>query len=453
MERCEEDGSLWEELLSTSSHDNNNNNNNHTQKKNPLHRFVQAMHHTVTSSSNNTYNNSSSNNNNYLNNYTNLSEFGIEGVQVISSSSFDYHNNNSSNNSSNNQEVHKHDDDNDNNDNDNNDDNDYVFLKKLLVSAVTTTTRGGYNNRNRSSDNNNNRSSSHNNNNDDLFFQYIYNYYYHRGITPIICNGLVDLVSLFFTLYLSVFLFAYLDVMALTTCKDETSCYGTLNEYIFEKPFSHVSVLWNNIIRIYILLFFVYGCISTMSFTTTLRDAMEAKDFYENELGISKQRLAGGAIEWDEITQKIAKLHDRGSDLQLFTKSVTALSISQRVLRRENWFIGLLNCGVLDLRIPLPYCLSISGRSKSQFLSTSLEWSIYLCIFGFMYNHNYRVRPSFIDNPRLLQQRFFICGVLRMLFTPFLHLFMVLHFLLVNIYDWRSSRNYMGPRKWSGLAR
>ena len=68
-----------------------------------------------------------------------------------------------------------------------------------------------------------------------LSSQSLYNYYYHRGITPIIGKGIVELVSLFFTLWLSVFLFAYLDWRALLQCVDEDSCHDSFRDYIIEK--------------------------------------------------------------------------------------------------------------------------------------------------------------------------------------------------------------------------
>ena len=68
-----------------------------------------------------------------------------------------------------------------------------------------------------------------------MIWQSIYNYYYHRGITVIIGKGIVEIISLFFTLILSVFLFAYMDWGALSTCHDETTCRNKLTEYMVEK--------------------------------------------------------------------------------------------------------------------------------------------------------------------------------------------------------------------------
>ncbi len=68
-----------------------------------------------------------------------------------------------------------------------------------------------------------------------ITIQSLYNYYYHRGMIPIVGKGVVELVSLFFTLWLSVFLFAYLDWHELLTCVDEESCHDSLSDYIIEK--------------------------------------------------------------------------------------------------------------------------------------------------------------------------------------------------------------------------
>jgi autophagy-related protein 9 len=46
-----------------------------------------------------------------------------------------------------------------------------------------------------------------------------------------------------------------------------------------------------------------------------------------------------------------------------------------------------------------------------------------------------------------------MAGVAHLLFMPFLLFFMTLHFLLVNMYVWKSSKEYMGPREWSSVAK
>ena len=46
-----------------------------------------------------------------------------------------------------------------------------------------------------------------------------------------------------------------------------------------------------------------------------------------------------------------------------------------------------------------------------------------------------------------------MCGVAHAIFMPFLLFFVTLHFFMSNIYDWQSTKEYLGPREWSSIAR
>ena len=69
----------------------------------------------------------------------------------------------------------------------------------------------------------------------DLFFTSLYNYYYHRGWKALIGKASVELLSLLFTLFLSVFLFAFLDWNSLFQCQNEHSCHEAFQDYIIDK--------------------------------------------------------------------------------------------------------------------------------------------------------------------------------------------------------------------------
>ena len=283
----------------------------------------------------------------------------------------------------------------------------------------------------------------------DLFFSSIYNYYYQGGLAPIIGSGTVELVSLFFTLWLSVFLFAYLDWNKLLTCTDETSCDPYLHNYIIDRPFATIS-LWNFLLILYCLLFLCYGAFATMSFLGSVRDAFRAKFYFENRLGISARNLEGGAVEWDEIVSKISALQESGEHrIAIHGQEINALTIAQRIMRKENFLVALFNMGALDLSVPLP----LARFANKKFFSKSLEWSIYFTVLSYMYNHKYQIRPSFYMDPSSLKRRLMLCGFAHAVFLPFLFFFMTLHFSMLNLYDWRSTKLYLGPREWSSVAK
>jgi autophagy-related protein 9 len=307
----------------------------------------------------------------------------------------------------------------------------------------------------------------------DVFFSSLYSYYYHRGLIPIIGKGVVELVTLFFTLFLSVFVSAYVDWKALSSCIDEASCRPTFKSYLIRNPFAHWS-LWNTIVILYILLFAAYGLVATLSLVHTIQQALHAKFVFEDRLGISARKLEGGAVEWDrDVVSKLLELQTSGEyRIAIHGQDLDALVIAQRILRKENFMVALFNRGLLDLTIPYSiqpfFCPSLEVRHIVCFscfvhfvvglttyfhLFGGTQWSIYFCVINFMFNHKYHIRPAFYLDPAALRRRFILCGIAHAIFMPFLLFFMTLHFGLQNAYDWKSTKQYLGPREWSLSAK
>ena len=221
----------------------------------------------------------------------------------------------------------------------------------------------------------------------DVFFQSLYSYYYHRGLVPIICKGVVELVTLFFTLLLSVFLFAYVDWRKLARCTDESSCQKLANctdetschtefleTFILDHPFRQLS-LWNFVVILYCCIFCLYGAFAVLQLANTVQQATNAKWVFEERLGISSRKLLGGAVDWDrDVVAKLVALqqsgeyrvaiHNSGQDLD-------ALLIANRIMRKENFMVAFFNRGVLDLNIawlsPISssfFCASLEVRNR-----------------------------------------------------------------------------------------
>ena len=258
---------------------------------------------------------------------------------------------------------------------------------------------------------------------------------------PILCKGIVELVSLFMTLWLSVFLFTYVDWEMLTNCTNEKTCKKSLGDYLLSSPLSRFN-LWNFVVILYCILFISYSVFAVWSFLHTIKDAMESKAFFEERLGISQHKLEGGAVEWDrDVVQKIVELQNSGEyRVAIHNGELDGLVIAQRILRKENFLIAFFNRNMLDLNLPL-----IPGT----FFSKSLEWSVYFCVLNYMFNHKYQVRPAFFLDPSSLKRRFMVCGIAHVVFMPFLLFFMTLHFGMQNLYEWKSTKQYMGPKEWS----
>jgi autophagy-related protein 9 len=209
---------------------------------------------------------------------------------------------------------------------------------------------------------------------------------------------------------------------------------------------------------VYCLIVTVYGILATFRFYATVKDAFHARIFYENKLGISTRKLEGGAVEWHHIVDKIIQLQESGEYRVAIQAQLDELGVAQRILRKENFLVALFNLNILDLRLPSIGSFFSGTRHSSSgesnyYLCTSMEWSLYACMLNHMFNRQHKIRPAFYMDPTSLQRRFIIAGVAHAVFMPFLLFFMTLHFLLLNLYVWRSSKQYLGPREWSTAAR
>lgn len=316
----------------------------------------------------------------------------------------------------------------------------------------------------------------------DLFLSSLYNYYHKRGLGPIIGSGVVELCSLFFTLYLSYVIGACLDWNSLRTCHDENTCSENFNEYWIHFPLlsdehSLAKKAW---IVIYCLLFMCYGIVCMVQFGYSVMASLESKLFMEEVLGVQDEDLTMGKVEWGEIVERMEKRSDvmrrklgvmqwrqqQQESSEQFTSC--HLVVAQRIMRRENFMIAFFNLGLLDLTLPnlipdwTPYPIQQwlgnsrlileSQHKKHIFYSKSIEWSIYFCVLNYMFNHSRKIRPAFYADSSSLQKRFILCGVAHLFFMPFLLFFVTIHFFMANVYDWQSTKEYLGPREWSVVA-
>jgi hypothetical protein len=185
----------------------------------------------------------------------------------------------------------------------------------------------------------------------DVYLQNLYSYFYHRGLTPILCKGVVELVTLLLTLLLSVFLFAYVDWSALAQCHDEATCRADFGGYVLRRPLRQWS-WWHGTVIIYIILFCAYTVLRVLALVETVESARAARLVYENRLGISHQKLLGGAVDWN--ADVINKLLDGGATdhYRISITPLDALVITNRIMRKENYLIAMFNRGLLDLKMP-----------------------------------------------------------------------------------------------------
>jgi autophagy-related protein 9 len=99
-------------------------------------------------------------------------------------------------------------------------------------------------------------------------------------------------------------------------------------------------------------------------------------------------------MTWPMLVDKIVKLqrHQR----LCIVRQLSAHDIVSRIMRKENYMIGLLNKGVLALTLPqwVPGMGPVLGQDehgakKRVILTKTLEWSLNWCILQSMFDRHY----------------------------------------------------------------
>lgn len=185
-------------------------------------------------------------------------------------------------------------------------------------------------------------------------------------------------------------------------------------------------------------------------------------DFYLYLLDIPEPEIQ--SISWQEVVSRLMALRDSNPTISSkstraggFVKTqdkqrMDAHDIANRLMRRQNYMIAMINKDILDLTLPIPYL-----RNRTLFTRT-LEWNIELCIMDFIFNRKGQVRPLFLkdthrkDLATALRSRFIIAGFTSLASAPFLAMFFVLRHFFQNFNDYQKNPARIGMRDYTPFA-
>jgi len=189
----------------------------------------------------------------------------------------------------------------------------------------------------------------------------------------------------------------------------------------------------------------MWRCFSSIYIIT---DAMTMEYFYREKLGLYLHDLQ--TLRWHEVVNRLIKLHSHGIHRVAIKEVLTEHDVVLRIMRKDNYIIGMINTKLLDLRVP--WWISPFMNNDHLFLTKSLEWSLSFCILEYVFNEQFNISTLFLRDKVGLQRRFIVVGVIHFLLLPFMLVFMIIHFVLSNAQQFHSSKAYLGPRQWSPLA-
>ncbi|PON81717.1 Autophagy-related protein [Trema orientale] len=268
----------------------------------------------------------------------------------------------------------------------------------------------------------------------DLFFEKLYSYYCEKGLWCIIIKWVVELLSLGFTICFSGFFLLFVDWNGLRNAKcgmDAIESGMKPCDLAKEALHSH-------------------------PFFAQLRETLGIRHFYYNSLRVTDNEIQ--TMPWATILEKVVQL--QSSERLCVVKNLSAHDVVMRLMRKENYLIGMLNKGVLAFPISqwVPGAgptvkFGLNGKRHRLILTKTLEWTLNWCILQSMFDRNFCVRRDFISNPRTLKKRLMVVGLAMLLLSPFIVIFMLVYLFLRHAEQFYNHPSTASSRRWSNLSK
>lgn len=286
----------------------------------------------------------------------------------------------------------------------------------------------------------------------DSFMRDVYDYFEGGGLWCILCANALWLLETLFVAVLLTFLSQCIDYSRVPDSR-------SLHEVIVPQCTRKMTGLWNFAIWLYTF-FFIWKCVQ---YFVEIRRLTYIRDFYIYLLDIPEQDMQ--TISWQDVVARIMALREENPKtatnisprLRQFMGSqskerLDALDIANRLMRKENYLIAMINKDILDLSLPIPF---LRGR---QMFSKTMEWYLQYCILDMAFNELGQVQQDFLrpDRRRLLsqklRQRFLFAGFLNLLFAPVVLAYVVIVYFFTYYYEYQKDPKQAAARKYTSLA-
>jgi autophagy-related protein 9 len=265
----------------------------------------------------------------------------------------------------------------------------------------------------------------------EIFLKNIYSYYYKHGYWNIIIEQIVDIVGLIFTLIFSIIIFMFLDWGNILKCSmKKQQCNNIINNETWK-----LNGFYMAFVSTYIAIISLILIGNLYKFYNSIKKFNQVNKFYRDILKLKDDEL--NCTDWKYIVERLVKN-------QLYFNNeinLNASKILNLIMRKENYLIALIESDIFPLKI-----------GNNIILTKMMEWIIYNSIINTVCDINFF---SGTNNSRkienILSKRFKLTGVLCLIISPFLLIFMFIYIILIygNKYHTKSSESY---RQWNKYA-
>ena len=210
-------------------------------------------------------------------------------------------------------------------------------------------------------------------------------------------------------------------------------------------------------------LFAFFWVFKVFDYCRDIRRLRSMQVFYRYLLEIPDSDMQ--TISWQEVVKKLMNLRELNPVTADGTKEqhrrfmgsqskqrMDAHDIANRLMRRDNYLIAIINKDVLDFTLPLPF---IRNR---QLFSRTLEWNLQYCILDFVFNEQGQVRSLFLrDSHRKelsdgFRSRFLFAGFVSLVCAPFAVLYYMLFYFFRYFTEYQRNPSQIGSRQYTPFA-
>ncbi|PNS21691.1 Autophagy-related protein 9 [Sphaceloma murrayae] len=287
----------------------------------------------------------------------------------------------------------------------------------------------------------------------DGFLLEVYQYYTDHGIWSIMLARVIYVLS-------TAFLFsAY---MFLSTCIDYSKVPQSKStvEILIPKCMAKSSFFKNALLWIFVF----WWSWSVFRYVTDIRRLWHLHDFYHYLLGIPDSDIQ--TIAWERVVEGLMNLRDANpetaSNVPGYVRKVSRTSqskqrmdahdIANRLMRRDNYYIALINKEILDMQLDLPFL------GQRSFYSKSLEWCLSFCFENFIFDSHGHVQPHILDAKlrlrmiETLRRRFRFAAIISILMAPLNVSAQCIYFFSRYYAEFRNSPSQLGARAFTPYA-
>ncbi|KAG8529309.1 uncharacterized protein KY384_005945 [Bacidia gigantensis] len=286
----------------------------------------------------------------------------------------------------------------------------------------------------------------------DRFLNQVYDYYVGHGIRSILLSRFVKLMTLAFVVTFTTFLTSCIEYKKLPQSH-------TMSQILIPKCTRNLSGSAN----LLLWLFTFFWVFKVFDYCRDIRRLRSMQTFYRHLLEVPDSDMQ--TISWQEVVKKLMDLRDLNPATAAGTKEqhrrfmgnhskqrMDAHDIANRLMRRDNYLIALINKDILDFTLPLPFL-----RNR-QLFSRTLEWHLQYCILDFVFNEQGQVRSLFLkDSHRKglsdgFRSRFLFAGFISLVCAPFTVLYYMLVYFFRYFTEYQRNPSQIGSRQYTPFA-